>query len=161
MKLILSLFFLTSSVFMTFSQQGSFTVTVDKDTIFQDEMIKIEFLLDNLSGKFKAPEFESFSVVSGPNTTSTISIINGETNQKKSYSFILVPEISGRLVIDQASVATESGVLLSDPIDIYVLETGDRTHQSQSHKRIFKYDNGTKSPSDSKLSPTKRVMKKI
>ena len=86
MKPSFSLLFLVFTISSLLAQKGSFSVTVDKDTIFQDEVIQIEFLLDNLEGKFVAPDFKSFNIASGPNTSSSFTIINGEVSQKKSYS---------------------------------------------------------------------------
>jgi hypothetical protein len=161
MKLNLSLLVIICAYTVSFSQKGSFSVTVDKDTIFQNEVIKLEFLLENLSGRFLPPDFESFNIVSGPNTSSSISIINGETNQKKTYSYILVPEKAGGLVIGRATVANDTGELNSEPIDIFVLGFTDKSSQSQSHKRTFRYDTDSKDIPSSKDAPKKRVMKKI
>ena len=161
MKLNFSFFFIVFSISALFSQNQSFTVSVDKDTIFQDEVINIQFLLENMPGKFVAPDFESFDIVSGPNTSSNVTIINGELSQKKSYSYILLPATPGSLVIGQARVDTEKGELLSDPINIFVLKGSDMPPRSQGQKRMFRYDAEAKAAPDSTLFPKKRIMKKI
>jgi hypothetical protein len=141
-----------------FAQSGSLTVKVDKDTMYQDEVIKVEFLLDNLTGNFKAPDFIGFRIVSGPNTSSSFSMINGEVSQKKSYSYVLVPQSIGSQLIGKAIVQNDEGLVSTEPLEIYVLSTENLKSDHKSRQRTYIYESeGTKTQKEK----SKRVLKKI
>lgn len=135
MKLSFIILFVALLQNFTIAQSGSFTVKVDKDTMYQDEVIKVEFLLDNLTGNFKAPDFIGFRVVSGPNTSSSFSMINGEVSQKKSYTYLLMPQAKGHQVIGEAYVQNDTGTITSDAVDIYVLDTDNLKSRNKSKQR--------------------------
>jgi hypothetical protein len=147
---------------LSFSQKGSLSVKVDKDTVFQDELITVEFLLDNVSGNFTAPDFSGFRIVSGPNTSSSFSMINGVVNQKKSYSYMLVPQATGDQQIGEAIVVNEGDKLITDPVSVYVLPLDKTTSSGKSKQRIYRYDAlGNKKDSTKTPPLKKRVLKKI
>ena len=148
--------------FFTYGQQGIFTVKVDKDTMFTDEVLKVEFIMDNLTGNFKAPSFSGFRVVAGPNTSSSMSIINGEVNQKKSYSYILMPEDTGTLTIESAYLNSEADIIETEIITIVVLDPKDASRSSNRKQQTFRKEFNTDGQSPQKESlKNKRVLKKI
>jgi len=162
LKYIILVAILLSGVSFASTQKGSLSVNVDKDTIYQDEVVKVEFLLDNLPGIFIAPDFNGFRIVSGPNTSSSYSMINGHVSQKKSFSYVLVPQSAGDLLIGQAEVEGEDGNLVTDPVELYVFETDKLTTSNKSRQRVFRYDSdGTTKDTTGKATSNKRVLKKI
>jgi hypothetical protein len=140
------------------AQKGSFSVKVDKDTMFTDEVLKVEFFIDN----FKAPDFSGFRLVAGPNTSSSMSIINGEVSQKKSYSFVLIPEDTGIVTIGAATLKTDDDIIDTESIDIVVLDASANYKKINRKQKTFRrdIDLGASEPSKEK-STTKRVLKKI
>jgi len=143
-------------------QEGSLTVKVDKDTVYQDEVIKVEFLLDNISGNFTAPDFSGFRVVAGPNTASSFSIVNGIVSQKKSYSYMLVPLNTGDQLIGEAIVVNEKDKLVTDHVVVYVLPDAKPSASGKSRQRVFRYDAAGESKDTMKITPSKkRVLKKF
>lgn len=143
---------------IAFCQKGSLTVKVDKDTVYLDEILKVEFLLDNLTGNFKAPDFIGFRIVSGPNTSSSFSMVNGEVNQKKSYSYVLVPQSIGSQYIDAATVQNDDGLVTTEPLEIFVLSTENLRSDHKSRQRTYIYEpDGAKN----QKVKSKRVLKKI
>ncbi len=154
---------LTTLVFLFFTtvmygQQGSLSVKINKDTIAVDEVVTIEFMLDNLSGNFRAPDFMGFQVVSGPNTSSSFRMINGEVSQKKSYSYALVPLQEGSLSISPASVENNGNVISTEEIEIFVSKKFG-SKKSSSMDRTFIYDNDN--PRSQSTQKKKRPLKKI
>lgn len=141
-----------------FGQQGSLSVKVNKDTIAKDEVVTVEFLLDNLTGNFQAPDFRGFQVVSGPNTSSSFRMMNGEVSQKKSYSYALVPMEEGNLLIGPATVENDGDIISTEDIEIYVSDRY-RSSRSSAKDRTFIYDSESNSPS--KTPKKKRPLKKI
>jgi len=162
LKYIILVAVLLSIVSFAYTQKGSLSVKVDKDSIYQDEVVKVEFLLDNLAGNFIAPDFSGFRIVSGPNTSSSYSMINGHVSQKKSFSYVLVPQSAGDLLIGRAVVESEDGNLTSDPLELHVLETDKLTSTNKNRQRVFRYDSdGTSKDTSGKAPSKKRVLKKI
>jgi hypothetical protein len=44
------------------AQKGSLSIVVDKDTMFEDEVVKVELLLENTQGSYSPPTFEGFRI---------------------------------------------------------------------------------------------------
>jgi hypothetical protein len=74
---------------------------------------------------FCAPDFEGIVVVSGPNMSSSFSMINGEVTQSASYSYYLEPVDIGNYYIAPASVQIEEGILETQPLEVIVLANPD------------------------------------
>ena len=142
-------------VSFVFGQQGSLSVKVNKDTIAKDEVVTVEFLLDNLTGNFQAPDFRGFQVVSGPNTSSSFRMMNGEVSQKKSYSYALVPMEEGSLLIGPATVENDGDVMSTEDIEIFVSDN----YRSSAKDRTFIY--GLENDIEPKSQKKKRPLKKI
>lgn len=157
-KLNLLVLFLLLITTFSYSQQSSLSVRINKDTIVMDEVVTVEFLLDNLTGNFSAPDFMGFQVVSGPNTSSSFRMINGEVSQKKSYSYALVPVEKGNLVIGAASVENNGDVLSTEDIEVFVSDQY-RSKNFETKDPTFIYDNDKSS--GVKTSKKKRHLKKI
>jgi BatD DUF11 like domain len=143
-------------------QEGSLSVKVDKDTVFQDESITVEFLLDNVSGNFTAPDFSGFRIISGPNKSSSFSMINGVVSQKMSYTYMILPQATGKQQIGEAMVVNDGDKLITDPVSVYVLPSDKTTSAVTSKQRIYRYDFlGNKKDSTKTAPLKKRVLKKI
>jgi len=99
-----------------------FDVQVSTDTILLGNHMKVTFVLDNLDGKFLAPEFGDADIISGPNSSSSISIVNGSKSSKKTYSYYLKPSTTGILLIPPASVMTDNDLKETEPMEVIVLE---------------------------------------
>jgi hypothetical protein len=143
------------------AQKGNFSISVDKDTMYQDEVVKLEIVLENIQGTYTHPDLGVFRIAGGPNTSSSFSMINGEVNQKKSYTYLLLPEATGRLTIGAASLKTNDGVIQTEPVDIFVMEGSGRSKNSSSHKRIYESDQIKDRDTTHKANNKKRVFKKI
>jgi len=143
---------------LVFGQQGSLSVKVNKDTVSKDEVVTVEFMLDNLTGNFQAPDFSGFQVVSGPNTSSSFRMMNGEVSQKKSYSYALVPMEEGNLVIGPASVENNGDIISTEDIEIYVSDKY-QSNKSGMKDRTFIYESGNERAP--KTPKKKRPLKKI
>ncbi|MFZ1749534.1 MAG: BatD family protein [Saprospiraceae bacterium] len=158
---LLFLHLLIASSTPTWAQQGSLDISVDRDTILIDEVIKLEIILHNLSGAFTPPNLESFRIVSGPNTSSSYSSINGEVSQKISYTYLLLPLRKGNCVIGSTTVDSDKGKIQSEEINIFVLHSDERPATSVSSKKSYQYKGGI--PDSLKISTPKkkRVLKKF
>jgi hypothetical protein len=106
-----------------FTQEQSFTIAVNKDTIYKNQAVKVTFHINNLNGKFEAPTFTDFEVVGGPNVSSKFQSINGQTNQTKQYTYVLMPKHDGTLFIESALLTEANGKSFKEtaPLKIVVL----------------------------------------
>jgi len=97
-------------------------VEINPDTILMDNYFVIQFTLENAKGRFDAPEFNDFDIVSGPNKSSSISIINGESSRTMAYSYYLKPREAGIFYIDPVRFYLDNdSVIETEPLEIEVL----------------------------------------
>lgn len=142
MKRIFILTLIFSSLGIFAQNEASFSAKVNKDEVLMDNYIRIEFTLNNVNGKFEAPSFKDFNIVSGPNTNSSMYVVNGKTSSKLTYTYYLKPKKEGELFIENAYVSDEQNPDLnfeSSPIKIIVkpnpegiIEEEDSEIQSES-----------------------------
>ena len=68
-----------------------FTVSISMDSILLGNYFEVKYTLENGSGdNFIAPDFENFTIVGGPNTSTSMSFMNGEMTQSVSYAYYFV-----------------------------------------------------------------------
>ncbi len=105
------------------SQQAEFFASTDATEIILGSYVEVRFTLKNVEGnQFTPPSFKDFVVLSGPNRSSSMRIINGNVNREMSISYSLQPKNTGTYVINSASINTENGTLNSNPVRIRVIE---------------------------------------
>jgi len=130
--IVLVLFSFWSSIFAQ-----KFEVSVDKTTVQQNERFQIYFTFEGgdraTLQSFQAPNFKNFSVLSGPNQSSSMSIINGNVSSTISYSYILVAPNTGQFTIDAASVNFKGTEYKTNPLKITV--TKGSTSSSSNSKQ--------------------------
>lgn len=160
-KLLLSLCFSCACLF-AFAQDAKFTVTVSSDSVLLGNYIQVSFLLENANAQdFAPPTFEGFDVISGPNTSSSMSIINGAVSQSLSYTYYVQPRDIGNYYLTPASITTEEKVLETEPIEIMVLPNPDGIIQQPQEKRSSRMDFfGTFPPSREEIPTTPKKKKK-
>jgi hypothetical protein len=105
------------------AQDGpKFTVEVSSDSILMNNYFTVSFTLENAEGaNFMPPAFDEFEVASGPNTSSSMSIMNGKVSQKVTYTYYLRPRDIGNYFIEPASIESDEGVLETLPREVIVL----------------------------------------
>lgn len=117
-------------------EDAVFTVKVSSDSVLLGNYITVTFTLENANMEdFQAPNFKDFKIISGPNQSSSFSMINGKVSQKASYSYYLEPTDIGNYYIPPASVSTSEQVLETQPIEILVAPNPDGIIQNQPIKQ--------------------------
>jgi len=136
--IVLVLFGFWSSIFAQ-----KFEVSVDKTTVQQNERFQIYFTFDGgdraTLQSFKAPNFKNFSVLSGPNQSSSLSIINGNVSSTISYSYILVAPNTGQFTIDAAAVNFKGTEYKTNPLKITVTKgstSGSSNSKQNSNQAV-------------------------
>lgn len=103
------------------AQEVVLKATLSHDTVSVHELLTVTFELKNAKGKIEPPEFIGFQLISGPNITTQMQIIQGSMTQSYAVSYILKPQDLGTFVIEKAHVSLEDGTYLeSNPLIIAV-----------------------------------------
>jgi hypothetical protein len=97
------------------------TVSISSDSILMGNVFILKYSLENESGDFSAPNLDDFVVVSGPNTSSSFSIMNGKMSQSSSYTYYLSPKESGNYYINPGAFKIKDLTLETALIQIIVL----------------------------------------
>ena len=123
MKKIVTLLLLCFISFIEMNaQDAKFTVAVSTDSILMDNQFQVSFTLENVQGtEFEAPSFGDFDVLTGPNMSSSFSMMNGTTTQTVSYTYILRPKDVGNYFIEPASIKTGDSYLETAPLEVMVV----------------------------------------
>jgi len=119
------------------AQEVSWEASVSTDSLLMGNRVKVSFTLKEAKGHtFSAPNFEGFAVLSGPNQSTQMSVMNGEMSQSQSFSFYLEAQDLGTYLILPASIKVDGEYLETAPIEIVVFPNPDGIKQPiQSEQR--------------------------
>lgn len=103
----------------------SLSVNLSSDSILLGNVIQLNFSIEDADGEFEPPQFENMDVVSGPNMSSSIQIINGVRSSKKTISYMLRPKDVGQFFIPPAYLIGEDYNLETQPLELQVYPNPD------------------------------------
>lgn len=115
------------------AQEFRFTAAVNANTIGTDELVRIQFMIENPQNlsSFNPPEFKGFEVVQGPQQMQGTSIINGRASTYYAFSYVLQPKQVGSFTIPAASARVDGRIVKSNPVNIEVVKGGAGTQMPQ------------------------------
>lgn len=134
-KILVYIILFLSITVKVFGQE--FTASVNETTVADNERFQVTFTfsgksINNLS-KFSPPSFENFLILSGPNQSTSIQIINGAQSAQLSYTFVVQPKSLGNYTIGSASIMQEGNTYKSEPIKITVVKGENKPKQQQNN----------------------------
>ena len=100
--------------------QVQFEAKVSKTTLGLNERLRIDFVMNIDGDNFSEPSFGGFRVIAGPSQQVSQSWINGRSTFEKIYSYYLIPNQKGNLIIKQATIEYNGQVYKTSPIRITV-----------------------------------------
>ncbi len=112
------------------AQDIVFQQQLSRDTVLYGNYIELKYTIENVNGDFQAPDFEGFSIVSGPNVSSQFTMINGAITQSSSYSYYLRPLEEGIITIGSAHLENGEDLWSTESMTITVLPNPDGTIQN-------------------------------
>ncbi len=119
-------------------QAQTFTASVNKQKVAENEVFEVHFQLEDAQTRdIKYPSFANFRVRGGPNTSTSMQIINGQVSQSVKYSFYLAPTKIGKFQIGVAKAKVNGKTLSTKPITIEVVKAGTKTgraNQAQGNR---------------------------
>lgn len=107
------------------AQEARLIVEVSTDTVLLGNYFELKFTVENIQGRFEAPNLSAFQVVGGPNSSTSISMINGEVNRSAAYSYYLKPTDIGNYTIPPAYIVAGDQTLETVPLEIIVIPNPD------------------------------------
>ena len=167
-QIYLYLFVLLFSSGICKAQEDAFYLQTNKDTILAGNILQVSFVANNVAGKFEGPDFENLNIVSGPNTSTSMSMVNGDITQYATYSYAIYLEEIGEIVIPPAYLITNDVTLETEPTSVIVLPNPEGIIEkapSQSGMYQFSFPNlprqKEKKKDDNKPKKKKRKLRKI
>ena len=143
-------------------QEASFRIEVSSDSVLLGNYFEVKFILENASGsQFEPPSFDGFSLVGGPNQSSSFSMVNGKVSQSMAYSFYLEPNDIGNYFIEAAYVKVGNEILETTPRMILVVANPDEIYQPPQAKYKDKPDPFYEVTPTPKKSKKKRKVYKL
>ncbi|MDZ7766580.1 MAG: BatD family protein [Melioribacteraceae bacterium] len=136
MKRIFYILFMLVVATNLFAQK--FETTADRTTVGVGERFQVYFTFEGQSNDisgFKPPSFEGLRVLSGPNQSTSMQIINGQVSSSVTFSFILTPVKEGEYTIGEAEVSYKGTKYRSNPLKINVVK-GQTSQQQQQNETI-------------------------
>jgi hypothetical protein len=123
MKKLLIILFLFLPLYI-FAQ--SIDASVNETTVADNQHFEVSFTFSgkNISGarNFKPPKFTNFLVLSGPNQSTSIQIINGVQSGSLSYNYVIQAKTIGTFSIGTASIEYNGESYKTKPIDITIVK---------------------------------------
>ena len=132
------LFFLFFCVKSVLLNAQTFSASVDKNKIGLNEQFTLTYTLDDSGDRFIAPNLSNFSVLAGPSTSSSTSIINGRVSKETSYTYRLRSKKVGAFTIYPAKIRVKGKELKSNTLSIQVLKSSPKASSNTSPEAIAK-----------------------
>jgi len=116
------LFYLGLLTNVLLAQTVRFSASASKTQVATGEVFEVTFSINTNAGSFSPPSFDGFEVVSGPNMSSSMTSVNGNSSMSLEYSYGLVPVKTGTFVIRAASIVAGGKKYSSSPLRITVVK---------------------------------------
>ncbi|MDN3675185.1 BatD family protein [Flavobacterium branchiarum] len=121
--------------------QVQFEARVSKTTLGLNERLRIDFIMNVDGDNFVQPSFDGFRIVAGPSQQISQSWVNGRSSFEKVYSYFLLPNQKGNLVIKQAAIEYNGQIYKTSPIKINVTAAVAQERDPNDPQQISADDN--------------------
>jgi len=115
------------------SQNVTFEASVDRSKVGLGEQFTLTLVLSGQTmggGKnLQLPDLSKFHIMSGPNQSSSMQIINGAVSSSVAYSYVLQPRETGKMTIGPASIEAGGNTYRTDALTIEVVRGATRPRQ--------------------------------
>ncbi len=119
MRAAIGCFFLAA---FPLAAQPTFEASAEPPEVVAGSRFEVSFALKNGEGtNFRPPTFPNFRIVTGPNLSSGMTIVNGNYFVHRTWSYELEAKKSGKFTIGPAKVLVNGRTLSSNPLSIRVI----------------------------------------
>ncbi len=137
-KYIFFLIFISGLFRITYAEEIKFYASAPT-TVGSGQQFAVTFTVNAAASNFKAPSFKGFSVLSGPNqsSSSSMQIVNGKMNQSVSYSFTYYLQAGneGNYTVAPAKITVEGKTYESESISIKVVKSSQNSNNNQQQQQ--------------------------
>jgi hypothetical protein len=122
----------------TGQNEVTFEAITDARQVVVNGYFDVTFSLKNATGtQFIPPSFKDFVVLAGPNTSSSMQIINGNVTREMGFGFTLQATKVGRFTIGSATVRANGKEFRSAPIVMEVVKGASKSGAGGSGEQFF------------------------
>ncbi|HTO93957.1 MAG TPA: BatD family protein [Bacteroidota bacterium] len=115
---------------------AEFRASVDRPQVGLGEQFTLQLTLVNggMGGgkNLQLPDLGRFHIMSGPNESSSMQIINGAVSSSVTYEYVLQPKEIGKFTIGPASIEADGATLKSAPVAIEVVKGSPKPKQQSA-----------------------------
>ncbi|MDO3640867.1 BatD family protein [Mucilaginibacter sp. L3T2-6] len=104
------------------AQEVKFTAQASKTTVGTGEQFQVDFTVNGNASDFNPPAFSAFQVLSGPNQSTSMESINGNTTVTASLSYILMAVKEGEFTIGPATCVVNGKKYTTGSLKIKVVK---------------------------------------
>lgn len=126
-----------TSALTAFSQ--GFSAQVSSKKVQVGTPFELMFTISVQAANFTPPNLSDFDVVSGPNQSSSIQVVNGAVSQQLIISYGLVPKKEGKLNIGPATIVSGNQKIASNPISIEAVKGNVNTSSNSEEENKAAY----------------------
>ncbi len=116
------------------AQDATLTASVSTNPVGVAERFQVTFSGNTQFAKFRPPSFEGFAVLSGPNQSTSVQIVNGSMSQVVAVSYILQAKAEGKFTIQSATAEANGRQIQSNPLAIQVVKATSQSQQQIQQK---------------------------
>jgi len=140
-QLLLTIFLCGISILSFGQDKVQFTAQTNTKKIIQGGFFQIVFQVKNGAlDNFTPPKLKNFQIISGPNRSSEISIVNGRRSQAAKISYGLTGSKVGKFQIGSASIKVKGKTYKTAPITIEVVKGNKKKSNVETEFVSFDVD---------------------
>jgi hypothetical protein len=114
----------------------SFVASVDNNKVGENDRFEVSFTFEgkniNDLKNFSPPSFKDFRILSGPNQSTSMQIINGVASSTFTLSYILMPNTTGSFTIGSASIQYQGNTFKTEPLKITIVKGSQKPDDQKS-----------------------------
>ena len=117
---------------LNFAQNATAYLTVEPQIVIAGEYCQISIVLENQDApNLINPDLSPFSIVQGPSTSSSLSIINGRRNSVTKWIYtVKAPDKAGKYTIKPVKIRTSSGSVQTAAANVEVLASNTNRNRT-------------------------------
>jgi hypothetical protein len=138
--LALAILLVSCATPLVIAQNATFVAAVDPTTVGANEQFQVSFTVSgpdiNGAKNFQPPNFGQLVVLSGPNQSTSVQMINGKVSGSQTYSYYLYARQPGKYTIGAASIDYAGTTLRTQPLQLDVVKGQARAKSGQGDQTV-------------------------
>ena len=132
-KYVIAAMLVLTSIWRSLADEITFQASA-KSTVSVGERFQVSYILNNNGSGFRPPAFTGFEILSGPNQSTSMQLINGNMSQSLTYSYVLSATKEGTFTFSPAKIKVNGTEIESNELKITVVKGAANT-SPQSNKQ--------------------------